>query len=245
MLVVKDLHCSFGRHKVLNGVSFELEKGGLAGLIGPSGGGKSTLVKALAGIVPCQLGSYDLGVKTDAVVSLMFQEGALFDSLSVLDNVAFPLVNGNVPVSRLPKSIKTDVIERAYAMLERVGLGQAASKMPSQLSGGMKRRASLARALVAKPEIVFLDDPTAGLDPVASHVIMNLITELHKEYMPTMIILGHDLRRLLPVVDRFFALFDGKIVFNGKLTDLAQASFPRLDHFISCRYDYKSIQANA
>jgi phospholipid/cholesterol/gamma-HCH transport system ATP-binding protein len=167
----------------------------------------------------------------------MFQEGALFDSLSVYDNVAFPLVQGMVPTTALPSDVRDFVHERVTAILERVGLSKAIFKFPAQLSGGMRKRVSLARALVGRPKYVFLDDPTAGLDPVASSVIMNLIVELHTEYRPTTVLVSQDLRRLLPVVERIFALFGGKIVFSGSLGELRQSPDELLRKFVSCRFD--------
>ena len=109
--------------------------------------------------------------------------------------------------------------------------------MPAQLSGGMRRRVSLARALVSRPRLVLLDDPTCGLDPVASSVIMNLIVELHREYQPTTIMVSQDLRRLFPAVDKIFGLFDGKISFAGTLEQLKKTDNTRLRTFASCRYD--------
>ncbi len=170
-------------------------------------------------------------------LALMFQEGALFDSLTVYDNVAFPLVGGQVPSAHLPHEVAVSVHERVSAMLERVGLTAAAYKVPGQLSGGMRKRVSLARALVARPPYVMLDDPTAGLDPVASSVIMNLIVEMHREYKPTMLIVSQDLRRLLPVVEKIFALFDGTVTFQGTLQELLATTDQHLKKFISCRFD--------
>ena len=167
----------------------------------------------------------------------MFQEGALFDSLSVLDNVAFPLVQGHVPHTLLPKAKRIQVREQCLDVLGRVGLQNAAQKLPGQLSGGMRRRASLARALVCKPPFLLLDDPTGGLDPVASSVIMNLIAEVHREYKPTILIVSHDLRRLFPLVEKVNALFDGKIVFSGNVAQLATEGSTILKRFVSARYD--------
>jgi phospholipid/cholesterol/gamma-HCH transport system ATP-binding protein len=167
----------------------------------------------------------------------MFQEGALFDSLSVYDNVAFPLVGGRVPTNALPREQREDVCAKVSDILARVGLTRAAYKMSGQLSGGMRRRVSLARALVARPKILLLDDPTSGLDPVASSVIMDLIVDLHQEYKPTTFLVSHDLRRLLPVVERILALFDGTIVFDGSLQDLTQNAPAFVRSFVSCRFD--------
>jgi phospholipid/cholesterol/gamma-HCH transport system ATP-binding protein len=167
----------------------------------------------------------------------MFQEGALFDSLSVYDNVAFPLVGGRVPTNRLPRHLREDVCLKVSEILARVGLTKAAYKMSGQLSGGMRRRVSLARALVARPKILLLDDPTSGLDPVVSRVIMDLIVELHSEYRPITFLVSHDLRRLLPVVERVLALFDGRIVFDGTVGDLAISAPAFVRSFVACRYE--------
>jgi phospholipid/cholesterol/gamma-HCH transport system ATP-binding protein len=245
MIEVTGLTCSFGKKQVLKGIDLSIKNSEIVGLIGPSGHGKSVLLKVMAGIYPADSGK--VLIKDGSSIGLMFQEGALFDSLNVLDNVSFPLVSGRVPITLLPAMERQRVEAQALAILDRVGLRQAALKMPGQLSGGMRRRASLARALVAHPDLVLLDDPTSGLDPVASRVIMDLILELHQEYKPTMLLVSQDLRRLLPSVERILALFDGKIIFSGKVSDLAAykrsdaddsaQSLRELTHFVSCRYE--------
>lgn len=226
-----------GGHEVLRGVTFEIEKGTITGLIGPSGGGKSTLLKILAGVARSDSGSIELGVCSSDQIGLMFQEGALFDSLTVFDNVAFPLVGGRVPSTTLNQAEREKVSESVQSILARVGLSRAAFKLPGELSGGMRRRVALARALVARPELVLLDDPTAGLDPIASSVIMNLIVEMHNDYKPTMIIVSHDLRRLFPAVQQIVALFDGVVGFHGTLEELRLHPHKELSHFVACRYD--------
>jgi phospholipid/cholesterol/gamma-HCH transport system ATP-binding protein len=220
---------------VLRGVSFELDKEGLAGLIGPSGGGKSVLLKIIAGIAEPDRGRVEKSVET---VSFMFQEGALFDSLNVFDNVAFPLVNGTVPTELLPEARQLEAHAKVDAILDRVGLLWASHKMPGELSGGMRRRVSLARALVLEPDLALLDDPTSGLDPVASSVIMELIVELQRERRTAMLIVSQDLRRLLPAVDRIFALFDGTIAFEGSLAELVMLDNATVRHFVECRFDF-------
>jgi phospholipid/cholesterol/gamma-HCH transport system ATP-binding protein len=237
MLEVIDIHRSFKSKEVLKGVSFNLEKGTLAGMIGPSGAGKSVLLKIIGQVSRPHHGEIRYGQGMQAHLGLMFQEGALFDSLNVFDNVAFQLVGGRVPTFTLPREEQERVHFAVDEMLARVGLTKAAYKMPGQLSGGMRRRVSLARAVVSKPELVLLDDPTAGLDPVASSVIMDLIVELQRESKPAMLVVSHDLRRLLPVVDHLFALFDGKIIFEGNLAELAKFDHLMLHQFVSCRYD--------
>lgn len=240
MLKANSLYKSFGNNSVLEGLSFEIADGSIAGLIGPSGGGKSVLMKILSGIYEIDSGEVSNSYRS---TSLMFQEGALFDSMTVFDNVAFPLVNGKVPVSSLDRKTREEVTEKVGYILTRVGLDHAATKMPGQLSGGMRRRASLARALVNKPELVLLDDPTSGLDPVASSVIMQLIVELHDEYNPTMLLISHDLRRLLRVVDPIYCLFNGEIVFTGNLAELEKLDNKEVLDFVTCRFDFNEIQA--
>lgn len=238
VLTVSDLHRHFGEKHVLRGVSFALEPGSITGLIGPSGGGKSVLLKLIAHTCKEESGQiqFQHGCSVRDV-GLMFQEGALFDSLSVYDNVAFPLVGGKVPTTALPQATRRMVSERVSDILARVGLSRAAFKMPGQLSGGMRRRVSLARALVGRPRILLLDDPTSGLDPVASSVIMGLIVDLHNEYKPTTVLVSHDLRRLLPVVERILALFDGTIVFDGTVEGLTRNASAFVRSFVSCRYE--------
>lgn len=235
MLRIKNGWCILGGKPILQGVTTEFKDEAITALIGPSGGGKSTLLKCLSGVLPLDTG--EVRSHTDSI-SLLFQEGALFDSISVIDNVAFPLVQGRVPVSTLPKSERLAVEQKCLKILERVGLKDAINKLPGQLSGGMRRRASLARALVTEPEILLLDDPTAGLDPVASSVIMQLIVDVYNEYKPTTIICSHDLRRLLPISEYVLALSEGKIVYDGKRIELGTKAKPELHHFVSCRYDW-------
>jgi len=237
MLKVNNIYRSFGDLSVLRGVSFEIQSSRRVGLIGPGGGGKSTLLKIIGGVCRADLGNVEYSGLGAEEISLMFQEGALFDSLTVFDNVAFPLVKGDVPTERLPSSIQQRVHEKVDAILARVGLSAASQKMPGQLSGGMRRRLSLARALVSKPKLLLLDDPTCGLDPVASSIIMDLVIEMHRDYKPTLLMVSHDLRRLLPVVDVIIALFAGKARFIGSLEQLKDFDCPNVRRFVSCRFD--------
>ena len=237
MLSIEHISRSFGDRKVLHDVSFQVPEKKLVGLIGPSGGGKSVLLKIIGNVLKPDSGSVHNSASGFMDVSLMFQEGALFDSLNVFDNVAFPLVHGKVPSCNLPAEVKERVFHAVEEVLSRVGLSNAAEKMPGQLSGGMRRRLSLARALVVRPRLLLLDDPTAGLDPVASSVIMDFIVELQREYLPSALLASHDLRRLLPVVDSILALFGGSIRFHGDIAALRQCECEELRHFVSCRYD--------
>ncbi len=240
-LQVSDVWRAFPPRHVLSGVSFDVGAGEIVGIIGPSGCGKSLLIKIIGQIVKADAGVVRFGGEEHFPVSLMFQEGALFDSLNVLDNVAFPLTNGKVPHVLLPHAERERVRATVFEALHRVGLEHAALKMPAQLSGGMRRRVSLARALVARPSVLLLDDPTCGLDPVASSVIMNLIGEIHREYRPTVLIVSHDLRRLFPLVLRVYALFDGRISFIGAPSEIAQRGDAVLQRFVSARYDLQHV----
>lgn len=241
----------FNGHDVLRGISLTVRKGEFIGLIGPSGVGKSTLLKAIAGIVPATSG--EIRLSNGLRLSLMFQEGALFDSFSVFDNVCFPLVKGKVPASLLKGEIRDEVSTFVTRILERVGLVWAANKMPNELSGGMRRRVSLARALVTSPHLALLDDPTSGLDPVASSIIMDLILELQQEFGATIVVASHDLRRLIPRSTRLVCLWSGEmgsgqVVFDGTvdslfnlegLKDQEQVARDRqVQHFVQCRYEW-------
>ena len=240
-LVINKVCKAFGSTTVLSGVTAEIGAGKIVGLVGPSGGGKSTLLKIVGCVLDADSGEIDRGEVTNEEISLMFQEGALFDSLSVADNVAFSLVDGKVPLSRLSQNEREEAVVLASRILSRVGLFAASHKMPAQISGGMRRRVSLARALVCNPRLALLDDPTAGLDPVASSVIMNLIVELHRESNQTTVIASHDLRRLLPVCDEIIGLFGGSIVFKGPRESL-EDSPAEVREFIACRYDFNSAE---
>lgn len=237
MLGIDSVYKNFDDLELLKGVSFNLKPGSITGLIGPGGCGKSTLLKILAGLQKPDSGLIIDSLNIRQKMGLMFQEGALFDSISVLDNVAFPLTQGRVPCETLEQSEALRVSELAASILSRVGLRKALHKLPAQLSGGMRRRVSLARALVSKPKLLLLDDPTFGLDPVASSVIISLIKELHQEYLPTTLIVSQDLRRLLPMVDTIVALFDGKVRFIGSLDNLRDFDSPNIKKFVSCRFD--------
>jgi phospholipid/cholesterol/gamma-HCH transport system ATP-binding protein len=229
LLSVKNLSHSYG----LNSITVAFPARSIIGLIGPSGSGKSTLLKILGGIIPPDGGEV---FNENSRTNLMFQEGALFDSLDVYNNVAFPLVNGLVPTERLSISKQEEISKRVFNILQKVGLHWAHRKMPGELSGGMRKRVSLARALSGEPEVLLLDDPTSGLDPVASSVIMELVVKVHKQVKVNTIIASHDLRRLLPICDKVLSIFNGKIEFFGSREELKGAS-PKVLSFVKCRYE--------
>jgi phospholipid/cholesterol/gamma-HCH transport system ATP-binding protein len=213
---------------IFSDLSFSLLPRTLYGLIGPSGGGKTTLLKVIAGILSPQSGTIE-GIPKRT--SLLFQEGALFDSMTVEQNVAFPFLQGKDTLSK-----EIEVRRKVVDILRAVGLGEALYKVPAQLSGGMRKRAALARALVTQPHMALLDDPTSGLDPVASNVIMTLIKEFHTRLAATTVVVSHDLRRLLPHVDRVICLFHGRICFEGSVHELLSSAPEEVRYFVRCRF---------
>jgi phospholipid/cholesterol/gamma-HCH transport system ATP-binding protein len=250
MFVLDAIHKSYGDNHVLRDVSCEIGEGEILGIAGPSGAGKSVLLKILGNVEQPDSGSLrrfneDGGEsESTASVGFLFQESALFDSLSVLENVAFPLVDaGKYQSSESKRSVDYESgMQKAYDVLEAVGLSHAYKKHPGQLSGGMRRRVGIARALVCSPDLVLLDDPTGGLDPVAARVIMDLIAELHQRYTPSVVIVSHDLRRMIPSVERLLVLFDGSISADTSIESLEHSITPRVRSFLSTRYDFsKSV----
>lgn len=236
MIIVEHIGKTFEAGTVLRDVSFSLKPGELAGLVGPSGGGKSVLLKILGKVIEPTSGSIryqsEGGESRHLSVGFLFQEGALFDSMTVLENVAFPLR------AMAPDMALGDVYTRCFEILSEVGLAKAYEKLPGQLSGGMRRRVGIARALVHRPELVLLDDPTGGLDPVAASVIIDLIKSLHKLYLPTVVLVSHDIRRLLPNVERVLGLFDGVIRCDAKPMELERKAPQDVVRFLATRFDF-------
>lgn len=216
MIDVREVYKSFDGNPVLNGVSLEVKKGEVVALIGGSGGGKSVLLKTMAGLLRPDRGHIrvdgkDLfSIKARELTALrmrmgfLFQSGALFDSLTVFENVAFPLKEK----TRLSDQV---IRERVFRELERVGLGGSEHKYPSQISGGMVKRAALARALVTEPEIMLFDEPTTGLDPVIGLSILKLIDSCHRELAFTGVIVTHEIPRVFEIVNRVAMLHSGRV----------------------------------
>lgn len=251
MIEFRNVSKGFNGRLVLKNLSFSVEEQSLIGLVGPSGVGKSVLLKLLGNIIQPDAGTIQRG--DDARIGFLFQEGALFDSITVLENVAFPLLDsgGQMRLKRSgqdgakDRTTREEALERAYRVLEQVGLRRAALKYPGQLSGGMRRRVGIARAVVSRPDIVLLDDPTGGLDPVAASVIIELIKKLYSDYYPSVIMVSHDIRRLLPNVDRVLALFDGHIVCDLAPRSLRDEAPSEVVHFLATRFDFDSLGPSA
>jgi len=232
-----DLHKSFGGQKVLDGIDLAIEKGKITVIIGKSGGGKSVLMKHLIGLMKPDRG--EIWVDGTDITQLdekslnnvrkkfgmLFQEAALFDSMNVFDNVAFPL-REHTKFSE--KEIERIVEER----LKSVGLLGFTEKMPSELSGGMKKRVGLARALVLDPDIILFDEPTSGLDPIIALTIEDLIIETQTHLKKTYIVISHDILGMFRIADKVAMLYNGKIVEFGTPYEIKRSSKEAIKEFL-------------
>lgn len=237
MIEIREVYKSFDGNEVLKGVNLSIRKGEVVALIGGSGEGKSVLLKHIAGLMRPDRGRVvvdgkDLeGLKGRALIELrsrlgfLFQGGALFDSLTVFENVAFPL--------KEKTRLSDDLIrERVLKELENVGLSGAEYKYPSQISGGMVKRAALARALVSEPEIMLFDEPTTGLDPVIGLSILQLIDTLHRRLSFTGVIVTHEIPRVFDIVDRVAMLRSGVVFAEGLPEDFVDSQNPVVREFM-------------
>lgn len=238
MVEIQDLHKSFDGNLVLDGISFNVEEAENMVVFGRSGTGKSVLLKCIIRLMEPDAGNILVDGK-DVLqlngkqlnllrkdIGFLFQGAALYDSMSVRENLEFPLKrNFNLPQSEMD--------ERVYKVLDAVSLEEAVDKMPSELSGGMRKRIGLARSIITNPKLMFYDEPTTGLDPITSKEISTLILELQKAYKMTSIIVTHDLLCAKIIADRAIVLEDGKIIQSGNINELVSSSDPFLRNFFS------------
>ncbi|MDG2340480.1 MAG: ATP-binding cassette domain-containing protein [Paracoccaceae bacterium] len=239
MITLSDVHKSFGPKKVLQGVTLDVPKGQSMVVIGGSGTGKSVLLKCVLGLVTPDHGEITVGGQTLNAKSreaflekfgMLFQGGALFDSLPVWQNVAFRLLRGSL------KRPKAEAREIAIEKLRRVGLTpETADLFPAELSGGMQKRVSLARAICADPEVIFFDEPTTGLDPIMAGVINQLIREVVTEMGATAITITHDMSSVRAIADQVAMLHDGTIRWVGPVDQIDTSGDAHLDQFIHGR----------
>jgi len=240
------VHKSFGTQKVLDGVDLSIPGGSITVILGRSGEGKSVLLKHLIGLLKADqgqvfvdgiditpMGPHDLN-ELRRRFGMLFQNGALFDSLNVFENVAFPLKEH----SRLSRSeIEKTVIEK----LALVGLKDVGKKMPAELSGGMRKRVGLARAIALSPEIILYDEPTTGLDPLMTDSVNNLILEMQKKLKVTSVVISHDIESTFQLADKIAMLHDGKIIEEGPPETFKKTQHPFVKKFLEGRSENEVI----
>lgn len=238
---LRDVRKSFGDKHVLRGVDLKVEKGKSMVIIGGSGTGKSVCLKSILGLLPADGGEILVdgqdvcklrGRKREDQMKkfgMLFQGGALFDSLPVWENVAFGLIHGK-NMSR--EEARPIAIEK----LKAVGLGEKVAPLfPAELSGGMQKRVSLARAIATNPEIIFFDEPTTGLDPIMADVINELIVQCVKDLGATALSITHDMASVRKIADHVAMIYEGRIIWTGPVADLDHSGNPYVDQFIHGR----------
>lgn len=237
MIEIIELYKSFEKQEVLKGVNLKINDNEVTAIIGRSGGGKSVLLKHIVGLLKPDRGKIlvsgeDIsklkGSRLDEIrsdIGVVFQGGALFDSMTVYDNVAFPL-------REKTKLDRKTIHEAVIAALNDVGLLGMEYKYPAELSGGMKKRVALARALIAKPKIILFDEPTTGLDPILVHSIHKLIRDTQQQYKFTGIIISHEIPEIFEISDKVAVLHDGKIVEVGTPEEIKNSNKIVVKNFI-------------
>lgn len=234
----RGLHKAFGEHNVLCGVDLDVSKGDITVVVGPSGTGKSVLLKHLIGLLFPDRGDVLVDGRSLRAMKLrellelrrrfgiLFQDGALFGSMTVFDNVAFPL-------RQHTDMTESQIAARVRARLGDVGLADAGDKLPSQLSGGMRKRAGLARALVVEPDIVLFDEPDSGLDPVRTALLCDLIQAMHAEHGGTYAVITHDIALAKRLSHHVALLWQGRIVEAGPTHQVFASTDPFVRQFLS------------
>ena len=238
VVVVEDLRKTFGSHNVLNGINLSVNRGETLAVLGRSGTGKSVLLRRIIGLETPDSGLIRIngqnivGLALDRMgeirkkMGFLFQHAALYDSLTVAENVAFPLVHHRKDMSGAERG------ERVKQLLAEVGMEGNLAKMPSDISGGMQKRVGLARALALEPEILLLDAPTAGLDPISSGEIDDLILKLQRERQMASIVVTHDLHSARTIANRLALLDQGNVVIEGNYEDLDQSEIEFVKEFL-------------
>ncbi|MFZ1086441.1 MAG: ATP-binding cassette domain-containing protein [Terracidiphilus sp.] len=238
MIAVNDLRMSFGCHQVLNGINLSVDRGETLAVLGRSGTGKSVLLRLIIGLERPDSGSICIcdqniaGLAMDRMgeirkkMGFLFQHAALYDSLTVAGNVAFPLEHHRREMSRSERN------NRVKQLLAEVGMEGSFEKMPSDISGGMQKRVGLARALALEPEILLLDEPTAGLDPISSGEIDDLILKLQHERQMASIVVTHDLHSAKTISNRLAILDQGNVVIEGAFEDLQKSDIKFVKEFL-------------
>ncbi|MFW6219135.1 MAG: ABC transporter ATP-binding protein [Bacteroidota bacterium] len=236
---LKGMSKSFGNLTILNKIDLQLHKTNNIAILGRSGTGKSVLLKCIVGLIPPDEGKINLlGKDIDTLdepelnqlrlrIGYLFQGGALYDSMTVRDNLSFPLKQNKIMIDE--NKIEDEVLDA----LSNVGLEDAINKMPSELSGGMKKRIGLARTLMLKPEIIFYDEPTTGLDPVTSSEISELMQRINKKFKTSSLIVTHDMKCAEQTADKIMILHDGKFIAGGQYKELENSEKKLVRSFFS------------
>ena len=223
---VKNLSKAFETKKVLDNISFYANDRESVAIVGFSGAGKSTILKIICGLATADSGEINL---SDGEVAMVFQYSALFDSLNVFDNISFEFQERK---ELRKKYTKQQLKELVAKTLQTVGLSGIENLYPHELSGGMQKRVSLARAIISNPKIILYDEPTAGLDPVASTVIEDYINQLKNELGATSLIVTHQLSTITRCADKVIMLYNGKLVFEGTPAELLSKQNPYAKQFV-------------
>ncbi|MGO9122400.1 MAG: ABC transporter ATP-binding protein [Desulfomonilaceae bacterium] len=238
MIRLDNVHKKYGEQHVLDGISLEIKTGSITTIIGKSGGGKSVLIRQMIGLEKPDSGAIYIEEKNIVKMrslelnkvrrrfGVLFQDAALFDSLSVEENVAFPL-------REHMKLSQRALAEKVEEKLAEVGMSQHKHKFPGQLSGGMRKRVGLARALALEPDIVFFDEPTSGLDPITRGLIYRLIAQTHKQRLSTYVLVSHDIQGALRISDEVMMLFNGKISAKASPEEILSSTDPVIKQFIT------------
>ncbi len=244
-LEIRGVEKSFGSQKVLKGIDLDIHRGETLVLLGGSGGGKSVLMKHMIGLLQPDAGTVTVEGKMISSssereltwarrkISMMFQAGALFDSMTVAENIAFPLLEAGI-------KDRTEIDSRVSEALEIVKLPGQEDKMPADLSGGMRKRVALARAVVERPCCVLYDEPHAGLDPVTGDSIDRLIKSLEEEHGITNVVVTHEIRSVFRIATRIVFMKDGQIYWQGPPAELQESNDPILKNFIEGRAESAS-----
>jgi phospholipid/cholesterol/gamma-HCH transport system ATP-binding protein len=241
MIEIIDAQKSFGDKQIIKDLNLEIKKGETLVIIGGSGTGKSVTLKLIMGTLTPDSGEIRVNGKniwgaSDSLsearlqMGVLFQGSALLNSLSIFDNVALPLVE-HTDMSR------SEIRSKVLATLKLVDMDHAHEKLPAEISGGMAKRAGLARAIVRDPEIILYDEPTSGLDPVMSHVIDNLCLSMQEKLNVTSIVVTHDMTSAYRIADRIAYLYDGKVEVLGSPEEIQKSDNPRLKQFITGAID--------
>lgn len=242
MIELCNLHKSFGNQNVLNGLNLTIPDGQITAIIGPSGEGKSVLLRHIIGLT--QPDSGDVRIDGESIIGIgrsafnrvrekfgmLFQNAALFDSMNVFENVAFPL-------QEKTKLSKDEIQLRVTTALEDVGLKNMEAKFTDELSGGMRKRVGLARALLLKPSIILFDEPTTGLDPIIKRAIHQLIKETHDKFGFTAVIVSHEIPDIFDIADSVAMLYQGEILQYGKADEIRNSTDPIVHQFVSGSLD--------